>query len=589
MAKTKINKKDLVFVEEAENAKNYLAYDNVKLYATTDIPLHGPLPGEQGSVIPLSPQKLWEEFDPNGEALDAYLLGEEDGRKDYVFRAEHRPDGDLSVQLSVYAPDYPSKKAVLLIGDRDLAPQQGVIDAVVKTGCYVFVADYNALLPGSGTTFPSSLAYGKHGSEGIHLTKKCTSPKNGCPYLYALIQRRALAFIREEYHLKETILLGVGSGTEIAMTVAGLEPTSVIALACIGGAGYTECVDVPRYPVYRPSYDEETLAYVVSSCGVSYLKNYPHPVFTAIGSNGTKSDVDRLSALKGLIKGPLTVAISPQCADNIDADAFFVCLNWLTYSFWHSDFPAPPVTHVEINRDGTVYANVTAKTVPPIKSATLHYSYGNNNHVTRLWESALCETVGIGQYVAKMTFRKPCGFLFYYTEIEYINGLRVTETPLFADLSDYRVAVAPSKPTAVLFRYGAEGTLCEVGDNAVILSKMITEGTVPMGAKGAVCKEGSMRLFLGDSCHSIEDNKILQVDCYSPEDYFPLELVLSVGTPAVEYRSVKTLQKDVNFTGLKFRLVDFKDSAFRPLPAWRNVNTITIMSKNVLINKLTFI
>lgn len=589
MAKTKLSKKDLLFVEEKENAKDYLAYDHLKLYAATDIPLRPVSSVKRNDTVPVTPHELWKDFDPNGESLNVHLLYEENGKKVYTYLAQSNPDGDLSAEITVFAPPYASKKAVLLIGDRDLTPQQGVMDAIVETGCYLFVVDYNALRPGTGTLFPSSLSYGKHGNEGDHLTKKCHSPKEGCPYLYTLIHRRALAFIREEYKMNEVIVVGIGSGTEIAMAVAGTEQETVIALGCICGAGYTECVDVPRYPIYRPSYDDETLAYVVSSSGVSYLKAYPHPVFTAVGSNGTKSNVDRLSSLKSLISGPLTVSISPQCADNIDATSFRDFLTWLTYSFWKSVFPSPPVSHVEINRDGSVYADVAANVVLPIQSATLHYSYGNNNHVTRRWESAPCETVGPGEYVAKMTFTKPCGFLFYYTVVEYANGLRVTETPHFADLSSFRVAVTPSTSTAVLFRYGAEGQLCEVSDNAVILTNMIAEGTVPSGAKGAICPDGSMRLFLGDSCSSVDKDKILQVDCYSEEQYFPLELVLSVGTPAVEYHSIKTLQKDVNFTGLKFRLGDFKDNLFRSPAEWSNVNTVTVLSKNVLINKMTFI
>lgn len=589
MAKTKLNKKDLVFVEEKENAKDYLAYRNVKVYASTDIPLHDPGSSDRNALPPLTPHELWKGFDPNGEALDVALLSDKDNVRRYTFCAKTTEDGKVIADVTVFLPSFRTKKSVLLIGDREIPPQQGVIDAIVKTGTALFIVDYNALMPRTATVFPPSYSYGKFGKEGEHLTKKCTSPKLRCFYLYTLIHLRALAFIREEYNLRDVIVVGIGSGTEIAMAVAGLDRETVSALGCICGAGYAESVNVPRYPVYRPAYDDETLSYVVSSSGVSYLKNYPHPVFVGVGSNGTKSNIDKLSALKELISGSFTTSISPQYADNIDAETFDVFLTWLNYSFWRSDFPAPPVTRVEINRDGTVYADVKATNVPPIGSATLHYSYGNNNHVTRRWTSAACETVGVGQFVAKMSFSKPCDFLFFYTEITYVNGLRVTETPHFADLSSYRVAVTQAKPTAVLFRYGAEGSFREVSDHAVILTKMIEEGSVPAGAKGAVCKEGSMRLFLGDSCSSVEKDKILQVDCYSDEEYFPLELVLSVGTPAVEYRAVKTLQKSVNFSSMPFRLGDFKDEFFRSPAEWKYVNTITVVSKNVLVNKMTFI
>ena len=118
---------------------------------------------------------------------------------------------------------------------------------------------------------------------------------------------------------------------------------------------------------------------------------------------------------------------------------------------------------------------------------------------------------------------------------------------------------------------------------------MIEENNVPAGAKGVICKDGCMRLFLGDLCESVSADKILQVDAYSPEEIYNMEISVSVGTPATYYKSVKTLKKSANFTGLQFACTDFKDDYFRPLTEWKNVNTVTIVSKNVTINKLTFI
>ena len=91
---------------EAEAKKNYLAYQRSELYAKTDIPLH-----PTGGLNCLTPEEIWEDFNPYSEPLETTFAGE----TRYTFTAKRFDDYALRVEIDVYKPAVPSKRAVLLV------------------------------------------------------------------------------------------------------------------------------------------------------------------------------------------------------------------------------------------------------------------------------------------------------------------------------------------------------------------------------------------------------------------------------------------------------------------------------------------
>ena len=583
MAKKGLKRK---FNDEEENRKDYLSYHSVRLYSATDIPVTQAAKSKNDFV---PPSALWADFDPTDEPLNAERLEESGNYTRFSFLAASYPDGNLSAEIRAYTPPYYARKAVLLIGERDALPQQEVIDEIVeRVGAYVFVVDYNGIGEDSATLFPPSLFYGKRGNEGDRDRKFGSSPKDTCPYVYTLILRRAVAFIKTNFPKTELAVVGIRDGVELAMAVAGLERKNVMALGCLCACGYKEFAPFPKYPHAEEHFDLKKMSFIVSLSGVSHLKKYPHPVFCAVGSNGTYSDVDRLSSLKALIAAPLTLSVTPQFSDNVGRESFDCFLSWLNQSFWGSDFPAPPVTTVDVNRDGTVYADVTATATPALKGAILHYSYNDNNHHTRVWNSVACETVGVGQYLAKMTFTKPAGYLYFYTEASYLNGAVSTETPKFLDMSSYRLALSPAKNTAVLFRYGAEGLIVAESKQPILLTDAVEEKSVPAGVKGAICNDGALLLYVKEAFSATRSDRILQVDSFKEGPNYDLEVVARLQSGAV-YRAIKRVAATTNFVSTQFTLTDFKDDKYLPLPEWADVATLTVVTPGIAVNKITFI
>ena len=582
----KLSKKERKFVDTNENAKNYIAYDELKLYANTDIPLSPSKTGMNETLLTV--KDVWADFVPN-ENIRYETVFDSEKKKTFVIVADNYDDDKLLAETDVYIPSYDSAKAVILINEFDRLPQQSVIDALVKKNCFVFVVDYNGIKPDTHTHFPQEIDYGKIGNEGIHNKEVCPTAKETGQYLYVKILRRCLDFIGLRFPDKEIVAVGIRTGADLAMQLSGTEKKRVSGLACICGAGYSKLIDIPKFGSALWTPDNKTLSWITGVSGISYMKNYPNPVFVGIGTNGTISDIDRTGSLRSLIKGKFTLSVSQQSADNIDAKTFNMFIMWLDGVYWHSSFPEPPVTTIEINNDGTVYADIKATGIPPIKQAYFYYSCDDINHKTRCWKQISGETVGFAQHLAKLTFNSNCEHLFYYTEIVYVNGMTVTEELQYINLKKYRLKITPEKNSSILFRHGGEGHFCEISDDAVIMTDGITEETVPTGAKGSVCKSGSMHIYVASNCKNADSSRILQVDSFCEKQNYTLELIATLRGSNIEYKASKKLVSINTFVDAQFNCTDFKDEYFRPLTEWKDIATITVVNSNIIINKMIFI
>ena len=583
MAKT-IKRKDRKLNVEVENKKDFIAYDSVKVYARTDIPI---TPTDTSSVL-LTPTQIWDGFSVEFDKNEVHSISETDVLTRYTFC----PFLGITTEVFYYHPTTPSQKTVLLIGERSRLPQQNLIDALVAKGYAVVVPDYNGVGSPTLTHFSEELAYGKVGNENGRDQAICPTAKDTCQYLYSAILRKLITFINDILNKTDIVIVGIRNGTELAMQVAGLERERVIALGCICGAGYPECTDLPKTTGHAfDDMDYEALCWMTGVSGVAYMKKYPHPVFAGIGTNGYHSDVDRLSNLATLISGRLTSSISLHCSENINYKSFSSFLTWLDYVYYKSEYPKEPITVVSQNSEGYVYANTTTKRPLPITRAVVYYSYGNDDHKTRFWRKSVCQTVGKGEYIARLDISSTCSYVYYFAEITYVNGMVLTETPKYKNFADKRITLSHQKSNALIFQSGMHESIpfSELSVDAVLPDNGVTEITLPSGVSGATCKTGSMRIFIGDKCKSITSDKILQVDNYCNKKTYLLTLKVGFGNGEGEFVAKKSVYGASSFVTTKFSCSDFKNAQYKPLSSWQNVSSLTIEGQDVVVNKLIFL
>lgn len=582
----KLTKKERKFVPEIENTKNYIAYDGIKMYASTDIPLTK----SESHVLLNTPTEIWKNFSVSLNKNSIKIITEEKTLTRYVFDTIQSEDGNVTTDLWYYHPLFNSIKTVFIVSEDSRLPQEDLIETLVARGYNVVVADYNGSNRNGLTSFPPSLAYGKSGQENGRNKKVSPDAMGTCQYLYTAILRKCITFINEILGKTDIVIVGIRSGVDIAMQVAGTEKKRISALACLCGAGYSEYKDLPK--VSEKAFDTmdlELLSWMTGVSGVAYMKKYPHPVFSALGSNGPYGDVDRLSNLQSLLLNRLTVSISSHCNDSINAKSYTAFLQWLDCVFYNSEFPCEPNTVVNVNAEGYVYANVSASRPINVKKVTVYYSYGIDDHTIRVWNKTLCETVGPAEFIARLEIDTPVTYLYYYTEVSYVNGMTVTELPKILNLSKYRPSIVAKTNDNLVFQYGDDEIMpfTEISDNAILTENGVKEKSVPQGAKGVTCSTGNMRIYIGDICNELSPNNILQVDSYSED--LSYELTINVQRGEDVFFARKPVKNNHTFIATKIKCTDFKDSHYISLPSWQGVNSLSIIGKNIVVNKMIFI
>ena len=565
---------------EAEAKKNYIAYQNAAMYAKSDIPLH-----PTGGMRCLTQEEIWAGFDPYYEVLDT----SSDGEIRHTFTVKSYGDDALRTEIDVYKPAFASKRAVLIVQEYGKEVQQEIISELTKDGYTVFVPDYCKISPNSTTYFPPYVSYGEFGRDNGHLNKVLPTAKETCPYLYTLILRRSITFIEQEFGIKDTVVIGIRDGVEYAMQTAGID-LRVRGLACICAAGYKELLPYSVYSGEEPEITHDDLAWMTGVSGVSYLKNKNIPIFVAIGSNDTLSDVDRtyfLALLNGQDK--FRMYVCNGYSDNVNKDCFGTLKKWLRLTFLDAKLPAMPTIDVKLNNDGVVYTEVKADADAAIRSAVVYYAFDDINHETRNWIKAVCETIGKGEYIANIPIPHEDAKLFCYAHVTYENEVGVSGFITMTDFTDKRVTVTQEVSDNELYTYGGlKKAFNEHNKQPVLFTDNIIGYVIPVGLKGIADKTSQMILFVGDVTKNIESERVMQVDCYSEEKPFDLVLCLT-DDRSNKYYVTKNVYTDSTFEGVLLRCTDFKDEHFRPLTGWKNVKRLTVCTKNVVISKLLFV
>lgn len=540
----------------------------------------------------LTAPQIWADYDADKYDLDAKIVNCTEKSKIYTFTALKKDDGNVEVQIEVNYSSYDSEKILLVIGQYNIPAQREVIDNLVKCGYVVCVPDYSGITKNTYTKFPDSLEYGYYEKSGEHIKKVCPSALETCQYLYSVIIKRAITFINKVLGKKEIVLIGFGSGVEIAMQVAGNE-NRLIGLVCINGASYLEYVKYNKHgDVMEIPMSDELMSWLTGVSSIAYAKHIKIPILFALGSNGQNSDIDRLSNIFNLIPAnDIKLVISPRYIDNIDLNAYKTITAWLASRFVYGSLPKIPSVNVSINKEGAVYADVKIDNIIKADKVTVYYSYGDYNHATRYWEEEIGESVAPDDFIAKLEITEPDAPLFVFASVQYKNGITLSSIPNYQALSSYKVKTSRDKLSPIIFQHSSdECAFIEVSENAVLLESSIKETTIPVGLKGIKCENGAMVSFAIGAKKNIPHTKFLQFDTYSDEKEYEFSVTIITGgeTPD-EYTALKEVEAGETFYSQKFLSNDFKNTDFMPLEDWSRAKGLRINTPNIVVGKIMFV
>jgi len=537
----------------------------------------------------LSTQAVWDNVDVEKEVTNS-VISTSDGETVYSLIAENYSDGDIVVETHVYTPTFKSRKSVLIVSEYGRSVQKDLILDLVKKGYNVVVPDYDGA-GGGKTSFPNSREFGHYTKAGRYLTSIVTTARETCPFLYAFIFRRVLTFM-QSIGLNDVVLMGVRTGVDVAVQVAGTDKR-LVALVCVCGACYTEYLGIPKYGAglieKKELLAEERVAWLSEVSSLAYARNVKVPSAFFLGTNGAQSDIDRMPNLIGLMShSSVRVFVSHGTPDNIDGHTYAQLLKYLNMVFVRSYPPELPVMLVKVNSEAQVYAHVTVDDTIAVQRVVIYYGLRDNNHRSRYWRQMEAETAGKDEYIAKLRIDDGKALLFSYCEVSYLNGIKLCSVINCLDLSKYDEVMTSYIYNPIVYQKGLNGKLLEYTDDAVILDSKIKETTLPNGLKGmaADCK---LVVYLLPPDDGTE--RLLCIDCYSEDDEYLLKL--RVGTfidgQIVEYHYKKPIITIDGYTEIILRPTDFKTDKFLPLQSWKGIFGLLVDCTNVAIGKILFI
>ena len=545
------------------------------------------------------PQTIWQDYDASQEELDAKLVGEQtnDSAKStqYRFIGLTTDDGNINVAVKVVSPLESSDRAIVMVEEYHREPSEALVLDLVASGYTVVIPDISGVHKET-TTFPESLYYGAYDKAGEHIEKVCPSAKDTCQYLYAIIVKRTLEFVKKELNLQEIALVGLGNAVEVAMIVAGTG-AQVKGLACINGAGYREYIRLNKYGSEKELVlDEERMCWLTGIASVAYAKHVTAPTFIALGSNSELVDMDRVENLTALLDSDTHVVISPMAGNFILPDAYLGFKIWLKSIFDDNMLPEIPKIDIRVSEEGKIYFDVDCDPSAMVNKVTVYYSTGDYNHEIRAWnkEDGICISFN-NKYIASPTVYDEKAPLFAYAEVQYESGLTLTSLPEYVELKGLPIIPCAKKKigrNVIIYQPSqGKGSFVEDCDREVLMADGIETFTTKRGAMGIRSKHGSLKTYHFAPSDCDNEEKILQIDIYTQEftrACVTLYVDTEDGTRA--YSAEDNVQDTKGlFVSYMFRKSDFKDNKLMPLTDWAEVKALSVKGEGIAISNILFI
>lgn len=544
----------------------------------------------------LLPQIIWQDYNPESQALEAYLEDTaSDGNisiKTYKFTA-HTVDGEkLTAAVKVYNSLADFKRTALIVQEYHRTPTKELLYDLALSGYTVVVPDISGVAD-PPTVFPEAVKYGKFSEAGDHIKKVMPTAKETCQYLYTVIVKRTLYFIKEVVAPYPVALIGLGDAVEVAMQVAG-SGSKVDALACLNSGGYREYIKLNKYETGKElEMDEERISWLTGVASVAYAKYVTAPVFIALGTNSEKSDMDRLENLIALIPGDrVYTSLSPRAGDFLLPNAYRTLKIWLSRMLSGEAFPDCPKIAARVNEDGKIYVDADCDPGSMIERVSFYYSYGEYNHEIRDWNRTDGIAVSFNEYISTIEVTDADAPLFVFAEAKYENGITLTSPLEYMELAGQPVKAKPVKPSRIVYD-SSEGKsdFVECYKGEVLMSYGLEIVTTPSGTKGIKARHGSLKTYNIDTRLSSNTDSLLQVEVYSEREC-EAEIVLREKTKDGIKRYCATINIDDTkgfFIANKLKLTDFKDERFMPLTSWVNIRSIEINGMDIVIGNILFI
>ena len=552
------------------------------------------------------PSQIWQGYDAGSLPLNNHkteyigTFDEDVIEERHHFIAIQKEDGDLTVAVRLLHKegDISVSPVIVLVGEYHRAPDQNLILALAKAGYTVVIPD----LSGVGefkTSFPPSLEYGLYEKAGDHIKKVMPTAKETSQYLYTIIVKRTLTFVKRVVSDDKLILIGLGDAVEIAIAVSATEQDKVDGLACINGSGYREYIKQNRYGEQKELVmDEERMCWLTGVASVAYAKHVKAPTFIALGSNARHSDIDRLSNLVALMDNEdVHYSISPRATDFMLPEAYKTLMIWLNAvkNGTTGELPDAPELKIRVTEEGVPTFNVDCDPSSMIKKVVVYYALKEYHHEIRDYREADGLSISYNEYIAEAVEYEKDDPIFAYAVVEYESGLSLSSLVEYRDLKGLPVKEKTKNARAtlrVIYQAGEEESgFVEDYSGTVLFEKSLRLAETPKGMVGLTSDSDGLTTYRFNPEEDTDKDRILQLELYTATDAEAEIVLLGISNEGSKtYRAKISVNNTKGlFMGTRLKMTDFKDENLMPLMSWYGIKALSIRGKQIVVGNILFI
>ncbi len=555
----------------------------------------------------LVPSQVWEGYNAaqlplNNQKTD-YVgrLSEDVIEERYYFTALEKEDGNVTVAVRCFHKEGETSDlpVVLMVGEYHRSPDEKLILEIANCGYVVVVPDLSGVSQFK-TTFPASLSYGEYVNAGEHIKKVMPTARETSQYLYSIIVKRTIVFIKRVISDACLIVMGLGDAVEVAIAVTGTEKENVDGLACINGSGYREYIKQNRYgEQHELVIDEERMCWLTGVASVAYAKYVKVPTFIAIGSNAHRSDIDRLSNLVALMDNEdVSIAISPRATDFMLPEAYRTLLTWLrdVSQERRVEIPRLPRLEISVPQEGDAprfYVKCDNRAM--IKSVTVYYASGEYRHEVRDYHEVEALSLSNNEYLASATEYDENDPMFAFAVVEYLSGFSLSSLVEYCDLKGLPVKAADKHITGklrVVYQAGEEESgFVEDYSGSVLFEKSLRVVNIGKGMVGLTSDSDGLITYRFCPEEGTERSRLLQLELFSKEKTAVEIVVIGNSKEGSKNYNANILVQDTKgyFMSTKLKITDFKDENMMPLNTWCGIKALKICGKQIVVGNILFI
>ena len=514
----------------------------------------------------ISSQALWKDYDRKSLPLNESIVSEktENGISEtrLYFSGAAASDGITRIFARLVRPDINERLPVVIVMG-DLYDDVDKATFTEACGRAVLYVDYSGEKKAERfTMYPESMSYAQPEGDLETLDDVPAAPQKTCWYAWATVLLRAVTYAESRDDLDPNAIAAVGIGTGAS---AVWKAAAVGAIKC--GVVINEFGGRVEDTGFRAALDS-----------VSYAAHVTVPVLSMCCSNAFRQSLDEVNE---------TVAVGEHCLINVRPRAFRgvdTCQTQTVRLFLQTalaggELPTPPKISLR-GSEGALYCELTVD--GEIEEARLYTANSTQAPEMRNWQKTGMQTLGEGQYFARVVVHDATSPVYAFAWVSYKNGMTLCSPMNEVTPSALGIKGAECGKNRLIYDgdMGVDDWIAGDGGEAEV-----DEG--PFGISGVGADEALYTFKLSDWAYRGEPGYVLQMLVYSETDQ---EIAVKLLTKAGEvYFALRSLKRNDGWVKLNFDVHDFK-SGKGTLDSWDRVATVRLtFSGRVIISNMLWV